>query len=43
MMIGMAQTLSQPERMSRKTAWYDWDRGDSAVAEVVALAEKSAR
>ena len=42
-MTGFAQTLSQQERLSRKTSWYDWDRGDSTVAEVVALAEKTAR
>jgi hypothetical protein len=42
-MTGFAQTLSQQERLSRKASWYDWDRGDSTVAEVVALAEKTAR
>ena len=42
-MIGAARTLSQQERLSRKTSWYEWDRGDSTVAEVVALAEKTAR
>jgi len=42
-MTGFAQTLSQQERLSRKTSWYDWDRGDSTVAEVVTLAEKTAR
>ena len=42
-MIGAARALSQQERLSRKTSWYEWDRGDSTVAEVVALAEKTAR
>jgi hypothetical protein len=42
-MTGFAQTLSQQERLSRKASWYDWDRGDSTVAEIVALAEKTAR
>jgi hypothetical protein len=35
--------LSQRDRYARKMSWYDWDRGDSSVAEIVALAEKSAR
>ncbi|MEZ5319174.1 MAG: thioredoxin family protein [Vicinamibacterales bacterium] len=33
------QALSPQERVSRKMSWYDWDRGDSTVAEIVALAE----
>jgi hypothetical protein len=35
--------LSQQERYARKMSWYDWDRGDSSVKEIVALAEKIAR
>jgi hypothetical protein len=35
--------LSQADRYARKMSWYDWDRGDSSVNEIVALAEKSAR
>ena len=42
-MIGPARALSQQDRLSRKTSWYEWDRGDSTVAELVALAEKTAR
>ena len=42
-MIGAARSLTTQERLNRKTSWYDWDRGDSTVAEVVALAEKTAR
>jgi hypothetical protein len=33
------QALTDRERVSRKMSWYDWDRGDSTVAEIVALAE----
>jgi hypothetical protein len=34
--------LSQGDRYARKMSWYDWDRGDSAVTEIVALAERVA-
>ena len=34
--------LSSRERLERKTSWYEWDRGASTIAEVVALAEKAA-
>jgi hypothetical protein len=34
--------LTSRERLERKTAWYEWDRGASTIAEVVALAEKAA-
>lgn len=33
------QALPVDERVSRKMSWYDWDRGESTVAELVALAE----
>jgi Thioredoxin len=33
------QALTPQERVSRKMSWYDWDRGDSTLAEIVALAE----
>jgi len=32
--------LSRAERLERKTAWYQWDRGGSTLAEIVALAER---
>jgi len=32
--------LTSQERLARKTSWYDWDRGESALAELVALIEK---
>ena len=38
--LKMMETLDQSERMSRKLAWYDWDRGATTLAEIVALAEK---
>ena len=38
-----AQALSQRDRVNRKMSWYDWDRGDSTVAEVVAMAEANVR
>jgi hypothetical protein len=37
-----AQALAQQDRLDRKMSWYDWDRGDSTIAEIVALAERSA-
>jgi len=39
-MIGPAQALAQSERMERKTAWYEWDRGESTMAELVSLVER---
>lgn len=33
--------LAADDRQARKMSWYDWDRGDSTVAEIVALAERS--
>jgi hypothetical protein len=41
--LSVGAGLSQQERYARKMSWYDWDRGDSSVEEIVALAEKSAR
>jgi hypothetical protein len=32
--------LSRAERLERKTAWYQWDRGTSTLAEIVSLAER---
>jgi hypothetical protein len=34
--------LSARERLARKTSWYDWDRGATTLAEIVALAERTA-
>ena len=36
------QDLSARERLARKTSWYDWDRSASTLAEIVALAERTA-
>jgi len=36
-----SQALRQADRVSRKMSWYDWDRGDATVAQIVALAEGS--
>lgn len=33
-------SLDSDERLSRKLSWYDWDRGATTLAEIVALAEK---
>lgn len=32
--------LSRQDRLARKTSWYQWDRGESTLAEIVALAER---
>jgi len=34
-------SLTSAERLARKTGWYEWDRGESALAEILALVEKS--
>ena len=34
------EKLDQSERLSRKLAWNDWDRGATTLAEIVALAER---
>jgi len=38
--LSMMDKLPQEQRTARKLAWYDWDRGDTTLAEIVALAEK---
>jgi hypothetical protein len=43
MLSAAAQALPQADRVSRKMSWYDWDRGDATVAEIVVLAEAAAR
>lgn len=39
MLSDFAQSLPSAERVERKMSWYDWDRGASTLAEIVALAE----
>lgn len=39
MLSEAAQALPVDERVSRKMSWYDWDRGESTVAELVVMAE----
>lgn len=38
--LGPGAALSQAERMDRKFGWYEWDRGESTIAELVELAER---
>jgi len=38
--ISMEGKLTSAERLSRKLAWYDWDRGDTSLSEILALVEK---
>lgn len=39
-LLGPASSLPQAERMERKFGWYEWDRGESTMAELVALVER---
>jgi len=39
-LLGPGAALTQSERMERKFGWYEWDRGESTMAELVALAER---
>lgn len=39
-MLGPAAALSQSDRMERKFGWYEWDRGESTIAELVELVER---
>ncbi len=39
-LLGPASALPMRERIDRKFGWYEWDRGESTIAEVVALAER---
>ena len=41
--IDMANKIDSSERQMRKMSWYDWSHGDDALAEIVALAEKTAK
>jgi hypothetical protein len=38
-----AGQLSEDELLERKRGWYEWNRGADATAEIVALAERSAK
>ena len=40
-MLGPAAALSQTDRMDRKFGWYEWDRGESTMEELVELVEKN--
>jgi hypothetical protein len=39
--LSMEGKLSREERLARKLAWYDWDRGDTSLTEILALVAKS--
>lgn len=38
-MLGPASALPQSERLERKFGWYEWDRGESTMRELVELIE----
>lgn len=38
--LGPGAALSQADRMDRKFGWYEWDRGESTMAELVDLVER---
>lgn len=40
--LGMTGRISDEERLERKMAWYDWNRGADALEEMVVLAEQVA-
>ncbi len=40
--LGMTGRISDEERLERKMAWYDWNRGADALGEIVVLAEQAA-
>jgi len=39
-MLGPGSALPQSERLDRKFGWYEWDRGESTVTELVELVER---
>ena len=39
--LGPGAALSQTDRMDRKFGWYEWDRGESTMAELVDLVERN--
>lgn len=38
--LGPGAALPQTDRMDRKFGWYEWDRGESTIAELVDLVER---
>jgi len=38
--LSMEGKISREERQTRKIAWYEWDRGDTSLSEILALVEK---
>jgi hypothetical protein len=38
--LGPGAALSQADRMDRKFGWYEWDRGESTIAELVDIIER---
>jgi hypothetical protein len=38
--LGPARALPAPERLQRKFGWYEWDRGEMTMREIVALVER---
>jgi hypothetical protein len=41
--LDMADQISDEERLERKMAWYEWNRGSDALTEIVVLAEQTAK
>lgn len=41
--LGAGGQFSDEERLERKMAWYEWNRGSDALGEIVVLAEQSAK
>lgn len=41
--LGMTGQISDEERLERKLAWYEWNRGVDALTEIVVLAEQPAK
>jgi serine/threonine-protein kinase len=39
-MYTLGAALSSADRMDRKFGWYEWDRGESTIAELVDLVER---
>ena len=38
--LGIADQVSEEERLERKMSWYEWNRGSDALTEIVVLAEQ---
>lgn len=38
-MLGPGQAQAQADRLARKLSWYEWNRGDATLEDIVALAE----